>query len=139
MSQYEIMMILAPAENENVAKDMLTSTFKSGKVTKFEVLDRTELAYEINKSKVAKYVLALVESSDEKNEVAEFVRKANISKSVWRHLVVNLTTERGINKPATPLPARELKVRRENTKEESSEVKRSYTPRKVTSQNKKAA
>ncbi|MDZ7293588.1 30S ribosomal protein S6 [Mycoplasmopsis pulmonis] len=100
MNKYEIVIMLDPAENIEKAQSLLKSTFKSG-VEKFEKLEFTKLAYEINKSKVAQYVLAIVNSQG-KEEINEFVRKANITKTFWRHMIINLTSEKGINKPAKP-------------------------------------
>ncbi|OYD27118.1 small subunit ribosomal protein S6 [Mycoplasma testudineum] len=111
MIKYEIMMILAPATDEKVAKDLLESTFKSGGIEKFEVMDRTELAYEINKSKTAKYVLAIVNSNNATEELSEFTRKVNINKVIWRKMVVNLTTERGLGKENVPMKIVERKPR----------------------------
>lgn len=102
MNQYEIMLILAPNENESLAQNLLNAVFGSKNVEKFSVLEQTELAYEINKSKIAKYVLAIVKSNVEDDLVKEFTRRANIEKKIWRHLIINLTTERGLGKANTP-------------------------------------
>lgn len=102
MNQYEIMLLLAPNENENIAQNLLNAVFGSKNVEKFTVLEQTELAYEINKSKIAKYVLAIVKSNAADDLVKEFTRRANIEKKIWRHLIINLTTERGLGKANTP-------------------------------------
>ncbi|WLP85917.1 30S ribosomal protein S6 [Mycoplasma seminis] len=97
MNKYEIMTIVSPKADVKVLNDLLTEVFGKG-VSKVETLDRKELAYEINKSKQAQYVLALVEA--EGNAIAEFTRRSNIVKDIWRVLVINLDTEKGYNKKA---------------------------------------
>ena len=99
MSKYEIMLILDPNSDEKVVSEIAKSTFKS-KSVKVERLERTELAYEINKSKTAIYVLVNVEATGE--EINEFMRKANITKNIWRSLSINLDTEKGLNRKAKP-------------------------------------
>ncbi|MDK2819303.1 MAG: 30S ribosomal protein S6 [Mycoplasmataceae bacterium] len=99
MSKYEIMLILDPSSNIQVAQEICDTTFKSKdiKVTK---LGNTELAYKINKSKNAIYILINVLASGE--EVIEFSRKSNITKVIWRHIIINLDSEKGLNRKANP-------------------------------------
>ncbi|SJZ41175.1 30S ribosomal protein S6 [Mycoplasmopsis verecunda] len=97
MNKYEIMTIVNPKADVKVLNDLLTEVFGKG-VSKVEKLERNELAYEINKSKHAQYVLALVEA--EGSAIAEFTRRSNIVKDIWRVLVINLDTEKGFNKKA---------------------------------------
>ncbi|MFV8435302.1 30S ribosomal protein S6 [Mycoplasma sp. 3137] len=97
MNKYEIMSIVNPKADVKILNDLLTEVFGKG-VSKVEKLEKNELAYEINKSKHAQYVLALVEA--EGNAIAEFTRRSNIVKDIWRVLVINLDTERGFNKKA---------------------------------------
>lgn len=99
MSNYEVMLILDPKSDEKIVSEIAKSTFKS-KDIKIEKLERTELAYEINKSKTATYILLNVKASGE--EINEFARKANISKNIWRILSINLDTEKGLNRKAKP-------------------------------------
>ncbi|QDY88035.1 30S ribosomal protein S6 [Mycoplasma anserisalpingitidis] len=114
MAKYEIMMIVDPKADVNVAFDLLKEVFGNG-VKKAEKLAINELSYSINKSKHAQYVNAEVESKPEL--ISEFVRRSNIVKQVWRQLVINLDTESGL-KPA-------------NTKKATKKVVRKSTPRKV--------
>jgi ribosomal protein S6 len=79
MSKYEIMLILDPSSNSQIAQEICESTFKSSDL-KVEKLETTELAYKINKSKNAIYILINVSATGE--EVIEFTRKCNITKVV---------------------------------------------------------
>ncbi|UWD33986.1 30S ribosomal protein S6 [Mesomycoplasma molare] len=99
MAKYEIMLILAPTEEVSLAEKIAKEVFKDG-VKTVEKLERTELAYPINKSKTGTFVLINVES--EKSIVAEFTRRTNIEKTIWRSLVVNLDSERGLNRKTKP-------------------------------------
>lgn len=78
MSNYEIMLILDPNSDEKIIFELAKSTFKSE--AKIEKLERTELAYEINKSKTALYFLVNVQCSGQ--EINEFTRKVNITKNI---------------------------------------------------------
>lgn len=98
MSKYEIMLIIDPKSEEKIIFDLAKSTFKNE--AKIEKLERTELAYEINKSKTAFYYLVSVEATGE--EINEFMRKSNITKNIWRSLSVNLDHEKGLNRKAKP-------------------------------------
>lgn len=99
MSNYEIMLILNPTSDEKIVHEIAKSTFSSKEV-KIEKMERTELAYEINKSKIATYILVNVKASGA--EINEFSRKANITKNIWRILSLNLDTEKGLNRKAKP-------------------------------------
>ncbi|QJB71083.1 30S ribosomal protein S6 [Mycoplasma sp. 1654_15] len=97
MSKYEIMTVLAPGTELKVIEDILKSVFSAKNIEKFEKLERTELAYEIKKHKQGIFVLANVKA--EESLIEEFVRRANIlKKQILRFLVINLDSERGINK-----------------------------------------
>lgn len=96
MSKYEIMLIVDPAIDVAMATDIVESVFGKTNVKKSEKLENTSLAYPINKSTKAHYMLYLVES--EGSAIAEFTRKVNITKFIWRKLVINLDTERGLNR-----------------------------------------
>ena len=91
MANYEIMIIADPKEElkniESLTKDVFGTHLKS-----FKKMDRTELAYPINKSNTAMYVLVNADCFGE--DVKEFARKASISKTIWRHLTINLDEER---------------------------------------------
>lgn len=97
MSNYEIMLILDPKADEQVVREIATATFAS-KQFELKKLERTELAYEIKKSKTALYYLVQVQASG--FEINEFLRKANIAKAIWRILSINLDHERGLNRKA---------------------------------------
>lgn len=99
MNKYEIMLILDPNSDEKNISELVNSTFKN-KDFKIEKLERTELAYEINKSKTGKYMLINAKASGE--EINEFTRKANIAKNIWRMISINLDTEKGLNRRAKP-------------------------------------
>lgn len=79
MSNYEIMLILDPKSDEKIVSEIANSTFKSNEL-KIEKMERTELAYEINKSKIATYILVKVKATGE--EINEFTRKSNIAKNI---------------------------------------------------------
>ncbi|MEE3928045.1 30S ribosomal protein S6 [Mycoplasmopsis ciconiae] len=95
MAKYEIMMIVDPKADVSLATNLLTEVFGEG-VKKAEKLELNELAFEINKSKHAQYVLAEVEAAS--NTIAEFTRKTNIIKGIWRKMVINLDSEKGFSK-----------------------------------------
>lgn len=99
MSKYEIMLILDPNSDEKNISELVNSTFKD-KDFKIEKLERTELAYEINKSKTGKYILINVKAHGD--EINEFTRKANIAKNIWRMISINLDTEKGLQRKAKP-------------------------------------
>lgn len=94
MNKYEIMMIIDPKADVKIAYDLLAEVFGKG-VQKAEKLENNHLAYKINKSGFAQYILANVESKGE--NIAEFTRRSNILKEVWRTLVINLDTEKGLS------------------------------------------
>ncbi|QBF34514.1 30S ribosomal protein S6 [Mycoplasmopsis phocirhinis] len=96
MNKYEIMMILDPKANEKVGFDLVESVFGKENITKAEKLERTQLAYPIKRSTQALYLL--VQLNAQASLVAEFVRRSNISKEIWRQLVINLDSEKGYGK-----------------------------------------
>lgn len=99
INKYEIMAIVDPKTEVSEFEAMLKEVFGAG-VKSVETMENNELAYEINKSKIAHRVLVNVEA--EGDRIAEFTRKANIAKYVWRNIVINLDTERGFGKEAKP-------------------------------------
>lgn len=105
MAKYEIMLIVDPKADIEVAQTLVNEIFKNAK---FEKLDRTELAYEINKSKTAQY--ALVNTEATADEVKEFIRRANIQKAIWRHLAINLDSEMGRDKALVKIAERKEKL-----------------------------
>ncbi|QDF64904.1 30S ribosomal protein S6 [Mycoplasma nasistruthionis] len=104
MHKYEIMAIVNPKADVAVYTSIVEEVFGKENVSKLEKLEKNELAYEINKSKHAQYVLALVEAKGE--SMAEFTRRTNIVKDIWRTLVINLDSEKGLK------PKKESKVRK---------------------------
>ncbi|VEU59647.1 30S ribosomal protein S6 [Mesomycoplasma neurolyticum] len=94
-SKYEIMLLLSPNEDISVVKKIADSVFGKG-VESIEKLEDNKLRYEINNSKTATRVLIKVEA--ERKDISEFTRKSNIQKTIWRTLVINLDTEKGLNK-----------------------------------------
>lgn len=127
MSKYEIVLILDPSSDEKVISEIANSVFKS-KDLKIEKLERTELAYEINKSKTAAYYLVTVTATGEENN--EFIRKVNISKNVWRSLSINLDNEKGINRKAKPKKIKKPYIRKGNAV--NTEVQDSNKTEKLT-------
>ncbi|APJ38613.1 30S ribosomal protein S6 [Mycoplasmopsis pullorum] len=121
MSKYEIMLIVDPKADASVATNLLNEVFGKD-VKKAEKLELTELAYPINKSKHAQYVYAEVETNPA--NIAEFTRKANILKTLWRQLVINLDSEKGYGK--------EVKVKK-TSKRDSSFAKKPAKTEKVAS------
>lgn len=96
MNKYEIMLILDPAADALQATQIVETAFGKTAVKKAEKLELSNLAYPINKSLKAQYMVYLVEG--EASKVAEFTRRSNIAKFIWRQLVINLDSEKGFNK-----------------------------------------
>ncbi|MBN3534655.1 30S ribosomal protein S6 [Mycoplasma procyoni] len=128
MAKYEIMLVLAPTEELSFAEKIAKDVFGEG-VKKVEKLERTELAYEINKSKTGAFVVISVEA--EENTIAEFTRRTNIQKTIWRTLVINLDSERGLNRKAKP--KRKKLPLRPRTNSQTSEQRNSSAEAKVAS------
>ncbi|MGL5205033.1 MAG: 30S ribosomal protein S6 [Metamycoplasmataceae bacterium] len=123
MSKYEIMLILDPSSSTQIAQEICDSTFKSSKDLKVTKLENTELAYKINKSKSALYVLINVSATGE--EIIEFTRKCNITKTIWRQLAVNLDSEKGLNRKANPKKVKKPFVKKPYIKREEGSDSRS--------------
>ncbi|WP_029513499.1 30S ribosomal protein S6 [Mycoplasmopsis primatum] len=96
MNKYEIMLIVDPAIDMLMATEIVESVFGKKNVSKVEKLENSTLAYPINKSLKAQYIVYNLESKSEL--IAEFTRKANIAKFIWRQMVINLDTEKGLQK-----------------------------------------
>ena len=105
MPNYEIMLILDPKEDIKLAKQLSEDVFGKG-IKKFEKLDNTELAYPINNSTTGTYILMDVETEGE--NIKEFTRKVNITKTVWREMIINIDEEKAnkIAKPRKPFENR---------------------------------
>ncbi|MGX9358534.1 30S ribosomal protein S6 [Mycoplasma sp. 128] len=94
MAKYEIMVLLDSTANESVLSSLLSSVFKNkAEVTK---LEETQLAYPIKKQNTAQYFVVKVDAQGE--EIKEFGRRANLEKQVLRNLVINLDTERALQR-----------------------------------------
>ncbi|PYF43694.1 30S ribosomal protein S6 [Metamycoplasma alkalescens] len=93
MSKYEIMILVNPTSKEESVKELLFSVLDE-KNTKFERLERTELAYPIKKLNRASYFLVLTKTEPE--SIKELTRKFNIDKTILRSLVINLDSEKGL-------------------------------------------
>ena len=91
MAKYEIMIIVDPKEDLKTVEALAKDVFGDG-MKKFAKMDKTELAYPINKTTTAQYVLIDAELDGE--QIKEFTRKVNISKTIWRQLAINLDSER---------------------------------------------
>lgn len=93
MSKYEIMLMIDPKENIDFVSKLVEEVFTQ-KAEKIEKLPFSELAYAVNKSMVATYILINISATGD--QIKEFRRRANISKTVWRELIINLDKERGL-------------------------------------------
>ncbi|TPR54378.1 30S ribosomal protein S6 [Metamycoplasma neophronis] len=114
MSNYEIMILVNPQSTEEEVKSLLLSVL-SEENTKIERLERTELAYPINKLTRATYYLVSAKAAPEL--MSELTRKLNIDKSILRSLIINLDSEKGL-KPR--------KVRRSNKKPMNKDGKKPF-------------
>lgn len=142
MSKYEIMLIIDPNSDEKNISEIAKSTFSS-KDLKVEKLERTELAYEINKSKTGLYFLITVNATGE--EINEFTRKANIAKNVWRMLSVNLDSEKGLNRKIQPKRSKRI-LNKKNTNNDDflnlntkNKLEKEEKQKKVKSKNKNSS
>ncbi|WP_341491616.1 30S ribosomal protein S6 [Mesomycoplasma ovipneumoniae] len=95
MPKYEIMTILDPKAEATILENLLSTTFSQNSSYKLVKLENSSLAYPIKKSKTAQYFLINLDSPA--NLIEEFVRRANITKSIWRYLIINLDSEKGFN------------------------------------------
>ncbi|WP_051600004.1 30S ribosomal protein S6 [Mycoplasma elephantis] len=95
MAKYEILLMIDPKQDQAVVSSLIKEVF-SKPADKVEKLPINELAYEINKSTTAQYILVHVSASGD--EVKEFRRKANILKTIWRYLIINMDKEKGLSK-----------------------------------------
>ena len=102
MPNYEIMLILDPKSEIAIADTIANEVFGSG-VKKSEKMERTELAYTINNSNTAIYMLMNIDT--EASNISEFNRRVNITKDIWRALVINIDEEKA-NKIVKPRPER---------------------------------
>ncbi|WP_429995118.1 30S ribosomal protein S6 [Mycoplasmopsis bovis] len=96
MNKYEIMLIVDPAIDIAMANEIVESVFDKKNINKAVKLENTTLAYPINKSTKAQYIVYTLEAKSEL--IAEFTRRANIAKFIWRQMVINLDTEKGFQK-----------------------------------------
>ncbi|SYV93422.1 30S ribosomal protein S6, partial [Mycoplasmopsis synoviae] len=74
------MVLVGPKTSTSTVESFLKSVFHDD-FKKAEKLERTELAYEINKTKHAQYFLVNLET--ERKNIAEFIRLSNINKEIW--------------------------------------------------------
>ncbi|MDO6829703.1 30S ribosomal protein S6 [Mesomycoplasma ovipneumoniae] len=95
MPKYEIMTILDPKAEATILENLLSGIFSQNSSYKLVKLENSSLAYPIKKSKTAQYFLINLDSPA--NLIEEFVRRANITKSIWRYLIINLDSEKGFN------------------------------------------
>lgn len=109
MAKYEIMIIADPKEDVKTIETMVKDIFGTG-MKKFTKMDRTELAYPINKSNTATYILVDAETTGE--AIKEFTRKVNITKTIWRQLAINLDSERAVDSLKNMAKFEEFKARK---------------------------
>ncbi|AWX42514.1 ribosomal protein S6 [Metamycoplasma cloacale] len=107
MSNYEIMLLVNAQASDDEAKAIVLDVLKP-EHTKIEKLERTELAYPIQKQVRASYYL--VHTKTTPALITEFRRKVNINKSVLRSLIINLASEKGLK------PRKMKKVLRKDVK-----------------------
>lgn len=133
MSNYEIMILVNPQSTDEEVKSLLLSVLPQD--TKFERLERTELAYPIKKLSRATYYLVSTKAAPEL--MSELTRKLNIDKRILRSLIINLDSEKGL-KPAKVKRNHRRPVNRDNKKpyvrankeqKASDEVKSERKPR----------
>lgn len=96
MYKYEIMLILDPKADVDKNIKLVEGIFKKANVKKAEKMAQTELAYKINHSLNAQYLLFEIQAEPEL--IAEFIRRVNITKDIWRHMIINLDKEKGYGK-----------------------------------------
>ncbi|MBG0730687.1 30S ribosomal protein S6 [Mycoplasma sp. 'Moose RK'] len=114
MPKYEIMVILDPKAESSVLENLFSTVFGNQAAKKLQKLELTNLAYPIKKSLTGQYFLAnLLIQTD---LIDEFIRRANITKTVWRYLIINLDSEKGFGKKPKPRMNRVWKpgLKREN-------------------------
>ena len=109
MANYEIMIIVDPKEDIKTVENMVKGIFGSG-MKRFTKMDRTELAYPINNSNTAQYVLVNAETDGD--SVKELTRKINITKTIWRQLAINLDSERAVDSLKNMKKFEEFKARK---------------------------
>ncbi len=127
MAKYEIMLIIDPKSDLDNTHTLLKEVFQK-ELTSFEKMDRTELAYPINKQDHANYVLVHVNTKSPDN-IKEFRRRVSISKDIWREMIINIDTEVGLGKKPKKFTGRipfkrenrEFKPRTKQSKETSNE------------------
>ncbi|MDO6856105.1 30S ribosomal protein S6 [Mesomycoplasma ovipneumoniae] len=114
MPKYEIMTILDPKAEATILENLLSAIFSQNSSYKLVKLENSSLAYPIKKSKTAQYFLINLDSPA--NLIEEFVRRANITKSIWRYLIINLDSEKGFNqKPKNYDRHKRTNVRRDHS------------------------
>lgn len=96
MHKYEIMLIVDPKFDLSNLEKMVKEIF-SKDLKKFEKMKNTEFAYPINGQNNGIYLLILVDTDP--SNIIEFKRRILIEKSVWRHLIINLDSEKITIKP----------------------------------------
>ncbi|QJR44411.1 30S ribosomal protein S6 [Mycoplasma miroungirhinis] len=105
MNKYEIMLLVHSTTNQEDVEKFINEIFKSKKeLTK---LERTQLAYPIKKVNTAKYFVLKVEALAE--EIKEFNRREILNKSILRTLVINLDTEKPLQRTPKTSKARKPK------------------------------
>ncbi|QJG66812.1 30S ribosomal protein S6 [Mycoplasma phocoenae] len=94
MHKYEIMLIVQSTTTEDKVNSFISEIFSSkGELKK---LERTQLAYAIKKVNTAQYFVLNIEAKAE--EIKEFGRKALLDKEILRTLVINLDSEKALQR-----------------------------------------
>lgn len=124
MANYEIMVIIDPKEDIKIAEKLAKDVFGNG-LKKFTKMQNTKLAYPINNSMTAQY--ALIDANVSGELVKEFIRKVNITKTIWRQLAINLDTERAKDSWKNMKKFEEMKKKRLEEREARGDSK--FSPR----------
>lgn len=109
MAKYEIMLIVDPKEDIKNVETLVKEVFKDG-LKKFTKMDRKDLAYPINKSNTAQYVL--IDADTTGVDVKELTRRVNITKTIWRQMAINLDQERAMDSLKNMKKFEEMKARK---------------------------
>ncbi len=96
MTNYEIMFIVKTTMEEEKIKSTIEAMKKiitdgKGKVVETKEMGERKLAYPIKKELNGFYVVLKVEAS--KEVIGEFDRKAQLSETILRHLIIKLDEE----------------------------------------------
>ncbi|WP_429979871.1 30S ribosomal protein S6, partial [Mycoplasmopsis bovis] len=81
MNKFEIMLIVDPAIDIAMANEIVESVFDKKNINKAVKLENTTLAYPINKSTKAQYIVYTLEA---KSELFNFCKNSSLSSSLQK-------------------------------------------------------